>query len=59
MNCFFCGAKVIWQCDYSFEDFMLEGEGIISTHTCCNCNAVWEGYLPLEEDEDKQDALFS
>lgn len=50
MNCFFCGGRVIWGCDYSFEDFMLDGEGIVSVHTCSNCGATWEGYLPMDEE---------
>lgn len=50
MNCFFCGGRVIWGCDYSFEDFMLDGEGIVSVHTCSECGAEWQGYLSCDED---------
>lgn len=52
MNCFFCGVgRLIWGCDYSFEDFMLDGDGIVSVHTCSECGAEWQGYLPLEDNE--------
>ena len=52
MKCFFCGVgNLIWGCDYSFEDFMLDGDGIVSVHTCSECGATWEGYLPLEDEE--------
>ena len=52
MHCYFCGSKLIWNCDYSFEDFMLDGEGIVTVLTCSNdcCQATFEGYLPFDEE---------
>lgn len=39
-ECFHCLQNtVVWQCDYSFEDFGLEGEGIVHTCQCSNCGA--------------------
>ena len=32
---------------------MLDGEGIVSVHTCSNCGATWEGYLPLDEEDEQ------
>jgi hypothetical protein len=29
----------------------LDGEGIVSVHTCSQCGATWEGYLPLEDED--------
>ena len=51
MNCHFCGEKVIWGADFSYEDFGLDGEGIIATLSCSKCPASYEAYLPLEEEE--------
>lgn len=42
--CWFCGAKMIWGSDFSFEDYGIEGEGIVAILHCPNCNAVAEFY---------------
>ena len=52
MNCWFCNSKLIWNCDYSFEDYGMEGEGIIATLSCSGCNALFEGYLSFESEEE-------
>lgn len=55
-ECFHCLQKsVIWDCDYDFEDYGLEGEGIVHICHCANCGAEIEYYVPLNkvEDEDK------
>jgi len=52
MNCWFCNGKVIWNCDYSFDDYGIEGDGIVAALTCSNCNAFFEGYLRVDEDEE-------
>lgn len=50
MNCWFCGVgKLIWNVDFSFEDYGLEGEGIVAILTCSECGATWEGYSGEEE----------
>lgn len=37
-ECFHCGPRsVIWDSDFSFEDFGYEGEGIVHVCHCCNC----------------------
>ena len=39
-ECFHCGCKsVIWDGDFSFEDYCEEGEGIIHECHCENCGA--------------------
>lgn len=45
MKCWFCGGELIWNCDYSFDDYGYDGEGIVTVLTCSNCGAMWEGYL--------------
>ena len=49
MKCWFCSHDLIWQCDYSYEDFGLEGDGIVAILHCPNCEASWEGYWPMED----------
>ena len=54
-ECFHCGHRsVIWQADFDFEDFGLDGEGIVHVCHCSNCGADIEYYVPVgdpEEDE--------
>ena len=53
MGCWFCGAaKLIWNCDYSFEDYGIDGEGIVATLHCSHCGADFEGFLRLDADDD-------
>lgn len=53
-ECFHCLQRtVIWDNDFSFEDYGEEGEGIIHVCHCSNCGALIEYRVPLnEEDED-------
>ena len=45
MNCWHCNNKLIWGADFTYEDYQLEGEGIVSTLSCSKCNAHVEVYL--------------
>ena len=29
MKCWFCGGELIWNCDYSFDDYGYDGEGYL------------------------------
>ena len=50
-ECFHCGAKkVIWDSDFDFSDYRLEGEGIIHHCHCENCVAEIEYYIRLDEE---------
>ena len=50
-ECFHCGERsVVWQSDFSFEDYDLEGEGIVQVCRCGNCGA--EIMYMIREDED-------
>ena len=51
MKCWFCNEELIWNCDYSFEDYGLDGEGIVAALSCRGCGATFEGYLDLEEND--------
>ena len=49
MKCYHCTSELIWNSDFSYEDYGLEGDGIISVLSCSCCNAMVEVYLPLDE----------
>lgn len=52
-ECFHCGMLTVkWDNDFSYEDFGLEGEGIVHCCHCANCNAEITYYVPCEEDDD-------
>ena len=62
MNCWHCGGEVIWGGDHSYEDYAMEGEGIVSNLSCRECKAFYECYLDLEEESNegkKEDDDFS
>lgn len=51
-ECFHCGQKsVIWDCDFSFEDYGEEGMGIIHECHCANCGAMITYMIPLNHKE--------
>ncbi len=55
-ECFHCGHRsVVWQADFDFEDFGLEGEGIVHCCHCCNCGADIEYYVPVREPEEEDE----
>ena len=51
-ECFHCGCRsVIWDNDFTFEDFGYLGEGLVQICHCANCGAEIEYRLPDEETE--------
>ena len=58
-ECFHCLSRfVVWDCDFSFEDFGYEGKGIVHICHCANCGAEIEYDVPiinLYEDEEDAD----
>ncbi len=52
-QCFHClHNTVYWSSDFSFEDYGLEGEGIIHVCHCGYCGADIEYYIRLDEEEE-------
>ena len=47
MKCWHCNSKVIWGGDHDYEDYGLEGDGIVSNLSCSKCEAHYEVYLPI------------
>jgi hypothetical protein len=45
MNCL-CGAELIWGGDHTFEDYGIDGEGIVSNLSCPSCNNYVLLYQP-------------
>ena len=53
-ECFHCGHKtVFWCADFSFEDYGIEGDGIVHVCTCGNCGANITYEIALDEGNDK------
>ena len=52
-ECFHCGCmSVIWDADFSFEDFDAPGDGIVHLCHCESCGAQIEYWISCgEEDE--------
>lgn len=53
-ECFHCLHKaLVWQCDYNFEDFGYDGEGIVHILTCSYCGAEVEYRVSIPEENDE------
>ena len=51
-ECFHCCTKsVIWDCDFTYEDYGLDGEGLIHECHCANCGARITYYIDLDDPE--------
>lgn len=50
MICSICGGDMIWQCDYDYEDFGCDGEGIVSIWDCPKCGTEVLFYIPSNVD---------
>ena len=51
MKCWHCGSDVIWGGDHTYEDYGLDGDGIVSNLSCSECPADYLCYLSDEEDD--------
>lgn len=54
-KCFHCGGDVIWQNDFSFEDFGYEGEGLVHILRCSKCGAEIEYRIADDEEDNNTD----
>ena len=50
--CYFCGAELIWQNDWNFEEVYGDGEGIVSYYYCFNCGCDAEFSLRTDKEEE-------
>ena len=54
-ECFHCGEKaVIWDADFDYADYGLEGNGVIHTCHCDKCGARIEYYVDADQDEGEE-----
>ena len=54
MTCWHCGNEVIWGGDHTYEDYGMDGEGIVSNLSCSKCNAFYLCYIGDENESPKQ-----
>lgn len=50
--CFNCGGPLVWDNDFSYEDYGLIGEGIVHALHCTECGAETLCYVPMDDDAD-------
>lgn len=50
MECWFCRGRMLWMSDFDFEDFCLEGEGIVAVLRCTECGATAHFYSGESDD---------
>ena len=51
-QCFHClSESVIWDADFDYEDYGLEGCGVVHCLHCANCGAEIEYYCPISKEE--------
>jgi hypothetical protein len=57
MNCFRCGADMIWGGDNDYEDYGIDDQdGIVSNLSCPKCESFCIFYMPVEwEDQDAKE----
>ena len=46
-----CGGEILWGGDDSYEDYGLDGEGIVSNGKCTECPILVVVYRPFTDDE--------
>lgn len=54
-QCFHCLENTVcWESDFDYEDWGLEGEGIVHVCHCSNCGAEINYYIPLGDQNDSE-----
>lgn len=54
-QCFHCLTDgVVWDADFTFEDYGLDGDGIVQVCHCTNCEARIEYYISSEDTDDSK-----
>ena len=49
MRCWHCGTPMIWGADFDYDDYCMEGVGIVSTFSCPTCPTTAEVYYTIKE----------
>ena len=59
-ECFHCCRKaVVWDSDFDFSDFGLDGEGIVHMCHCNNCGAEIEYKVPIPDEDNEDDGSYA
>lgn len=54
-ECFHCLQRtVVWDADFTFEDYGIEGEGLINHCHCTNCGAEIDYFVPITEEDEAE-----
>ena len=57
-ECFHCLQRsVVWQSDFSFEDYGMDGEGIVHVPKCGNCGATIEYFIPMSVESESAESV--
>ena len=43
---------MVWESDFTFEEFGREGEGIVHVCTCSHCGAEILYFIPIDTEEE-------
>ena len=54
MKCWHCNSEMIWGSDFSYEDYGIEGEGIVSEFSCSTCACTATVYCPIEAEAETE-----
>ena len=49
--------SVIWDADYSFEDFGRDEEGLVHICHCASCGAEIEYWIPEKNEEENENTI--
>ena len=49
VKCYNCDTEMIWQNDFDFDEVGYEGEGVISSFTCPECDTYAEFVISLSK----------
>ena len=53
MKCWHCQNDVIWGGDHTFEDYGMDGDGIVTNLSCSKCEAEYLIYLGEKDGSSK------
>ena len=52
MCCYFCGAPLRWEADFSFTDYGIDDQqGVVSDYSCDNCDTSYQIFKPFKSEE--------
>ena len=52
MRCYFCGAPLRWEADFSFADYGIDDQqGVVSDYSCDNRDTSYQIFKPFKSEE--------